>query len=126
GQTVLLRQYARKVDAALRGVLAGRDTPLILAATEPLGPIFRNLSSYPALLSGDISQSPDRMTDAELAGAARPILDEHYKAQIKDANALYETRSGARRATTDIGEAARAATNGAIEFLMADIDHIEP
>jgi hypothetical protein len=123
GQTVLLRQYARKVDAALRGVLAGRDTPLILAATEPLGPIFRNLSSYPALLSRGISESPDRATDTELASAARPILDEYYKAQINEANALYDARSGVRRATTDIGEAARAATNGAIEFLMVDIDH---
>ncbi|AHB47890.1 hypothetical protein W911_05055 [Hyphomicrobium nitrativorans NL23] len=125
GQTVLLRQYARKVDAALR-VLAGRDTPLILAATEPLGPIFRNLNSYPALLSGGISESPDRMTDAELASAARPVLDGYYKAQIKDANALYEARSSVRRATTDLGEAARAATNGAIEFLMVDIDHTVP
>ncbi|WP_072394037.1 hypothetical protein [Hyphomicrobium sp. CS1GBMeth3] len=126
GQTVLLRQYARKVDAALRGVLSGRDTPLILAATEPLGPIFRNLNSYPGILREAISDSPDRLTDAELASAARPILDAHYKAQIDGAKALYGARSGDRRATTDIGEAARAATNGAIELLMVDIDQITP
>lgn len=124
GQTVLLRKYARKVDAALRGVLGGRDTPLILAATEPLAPIFRNLNSYPTLLSEGISESPDRSTEAELASAARPILDDHYKARIDEARALFETRSNDRRATTDIGEAARAATNGAIELLMVDIDHV--
>lgn len=45
GQTVLLRQYARQVDAALRPILGGRETPLILAATEPLGPIFRAVST---------------------------------------------------------------------------------
>jgi hypothetical protein len=126
GQTVLLRQYARKVDAALRGVLGGRDIPLILAATDPLGPIFRGLNSYPALLSEGITISPDRLSDEELASAARPVLDGHYNAQIHAAKELFHARSGARRATMDIGEVARAATNGAIEFLLVDIDHILP
>ena len=126
GQNVLLRQYARKVDAALRGVLAGRDTPLILAATEPLGPIFRNLNSYPALLASGIVESPDRMSDAELANAARPILDGHYRARIEEANALYRARASTHRATCDIAGAARAATQGAIELLLVDIDHIVP
>ena len=126
GQTVLLRQYARKVDAALRDVLAGRDTPMILAATQPLAPIFRSLCNYPALLAEGISESPDRRTEAELASAARSILDAHYKAQVEEAKALFEARSSDRRATTDIGETARAATNGAVEFLMVDIDHVVP
>ena len=49
GQKVLLRQYARQVDAALRPVLAGRDAPLILAATEPLASIFRSVATAPGL-----------------------------------------------------------------------------
>jgi hypothetical protein len=126
GQTVLLRQFARKVDAALRGILAGRDIPLILAATDPLGPIFRGLNSYPALLSEGISASPDRLSEEELAVAARPVLDGYYKAQIHAAKELFNDRSGQRRATQDIGEAARAATNGAIELLLVDIDQILP
>jgi hypothetical protein len=126
GQTVLLRQYARKVDAALRGVLAGRDVPLILAATDPLGSIFRGLNSYPALLSEGISVSPDRLSEQELASAARPVLDGYYKALIDEAKELFRARSGERRATQDIGEAARAATNGAIELLLVDIDQIIP
>ncbi len=126
GQIVLLRQFARKVDAALRGILAGRDIPLILAATDPLGPIFRGLNSYPALLSEGISTSPDRLSEEELAVAARPVLDGYYKAQIHAAKELFQDRSGQRRATLDLGEAARAATNGAIELLFVDIDRLLP
>ncbi|MDQ6435601.1 hypothetical protein RB623_16200 [Mesorhizobium sp. LHD-90] len=122
GQTVLLRQFARKVDAAIRTVLAGRSTPLIVAATEPLGPIFRSLCSYPALLGQGIAGSPDRLTELELATEARSLLDIFYREQIDDVKALYEARFNSRRATTDIVEAARAATNGAIESLMVDID----
>ena len=126
GQKVLLRQYAQQVDAALRGVLSGRETPLILAATEPLGPIFRAANSYPALEVEGISTSPDHLSDHELANASRTILDRVYAKEVEAANALFQTRLAQRRATIDIGEAARAATNGAIELLIVDIDHVIP
>jgi hypothetical protein len=126
GQTVLLRQYARQVDAALRPILGGRETPLILAATEPLGPIFRAVSTYPALASQGISTSPDRLSDSELANGARPVLDRLYADEVDAARALFQTRLGQRRATTDIGEAAHAATKGAVELLLVDIDHVMP
>jgi hypothetical protein len=126
GQKVLLRQFARQVDAALRGVLAGRETPLILAATEPLGPIFRAVNTYPALLADGVSASPDRMTDSEFAEAARTVLDGHYASEIEAAKALFQTRFGQHRATTDVGTAARAATFGAVELLLVDIDEVLP
>ncbi|BBK38974.1 hypothetical protein STAQ_40520 [Allostella sp. ATCC 35155] len=126
GQTVLLRQYARQVDACLRPVLAGRETPLILAATDPLGPIFRAVNSYPALTPEGIETSPDRLSDHELAGAARAILDRVYASEVDAAKRLFQTRLGQRRATTDIGEAASAATNGAVELLLVDIDGVIP
>lgn len=124
GQTVLLRQYARGVDACLRPVMAGRETPLILAATDPLGSIFRAVNSYPAVTPEGISISPDRLSEDELASAARTILDRVYAREIDTAKSLFQTRQGQRRATTDIGEAARAATNGAVEVLLVDIDRV--
>jgi hypothetical protein len=123
---LLLYKFARRVDAALRPVLAGRDTPLILAATDPLASIFRSLSTYPRLAVGGISASPDRISDAELAAAARPILDELHAAELNAARALFESRKGQGRATSDISDAARAATFGAIEQLMIDIDEVIP
>ena len=126
GQTVLLRQYARKVDAALRAVLSGRETPLILAATEPLGPIFRAVNNYPALLTEGVSASPDRMSAGELAEAARAVLDGFYAAEIEAATALFHERVGQHRATTDLRAAARAATFGAVELLLVDIDEVVP
>jgi len=122
GQTYLLRQYARQVDGALRHVLAGQELSLVLAATQPLDSIFRNLNSYPALLKPGIVTSPDRMSDGDLAAAARPILDQHYADEAAAAKAQFETRKGERRATTDLAEISRAATNGAVSLLMVDIE----
>lgn len=126
GKTILLRQYARKVDAALGHFMAGRSIPLILAATSPLAPIFRGICSQPNLLGEGIVASPDHMSDSELAEASRKILDHHYAKEVAAAKALYEARAGRDQATTDLSRAARAATFGAIELLLVDIDHTVP
>lgn len=123
GQKTRLAQYARKVDAALRPFLAGSDLPVILAATQPVEAIFRAVSSIQVLPQA-ISGSHDRTSDADLATAARPILDAYYEKQIADFRALFDTRKGQRRATTDISDAARAATFGNIEQLLIDIDNV--
>lgn len=126
GQNVRFQQYARQIDAALRPVLAGREMPLILAATGRLASIFAQVNSYAHLLEGTIADSPDRLTEAELAARARPILDAAYAKELADVRALYERRAGERRTTTDIADAARAATFGAIDTLLVDIDAVVP
>ncbi|MEX2643505.1 MAG: hypothetical protein WD270_08635, partial [Acetobacterales bacterium] len=126
GQNVRYRQYARQIDAALRPVLAGRDTPLILAGAGRLPSVYRSVNNYPNLLENGIEASPDRMSDAELAGAARPILDAAYQGEISQIKALFDARAGAGRATSDLSDAARAATYGAIEALLVDIDTVVP
>jgi hypothetical protein len=126
GQKSLLLKYLRKVDAALRPVLAGREVPLILAATEPLGPMFRAICSYSNLLADGISASPDSMTPSDLAAAARAVLDGHYAAQIAASAALFQEKIGAHRATTNLTAIARAASFGAIDTLLVDIDAVMP
>jgi len=126
GQNVRFRQYARRVDAALRPVLAGRETPLILAATGRLASVYRSVNSYPKLLPDGIENSPDRISDADLADAARPVLDAANAAELSALKALYEARAGDGRATCDLSDSARAATYGAIETLLVDIDTIVP
>lgn len=126
GQNVRFEQYVRQVDAALRPILAGRETPLILAATGRVAAIFRQINTYPHLLSEGIVDSPDRQTDAELVQRSRPVLDNVYAKELADIRALFERRAGEHRATSDISDAARAATFGAVQTLLMDIDSTVP
>src|SRR5690606_3267878 len=114
GQKVRLRQYARQIDNALRLVLAGRDTPLIFATIEPLEPIYRSVNTHPGLAGETISDSPDRISDADIAAAAWPILDRISAGQAEGIKALFDKRAGEGRATTHTSDAARAATYGAV------------
>ena len=89
GQKILLHKYARKIDQTVRGVLAGRETPLVLAAAEPLASIFRSVNAFEAAI----------------------VLFNELKP---------------RRATTDVSYAAHAATAGAIDQLLVDLDAVIP
>jgi predicted metalloprotease len=126
GQKVRLRQYARKVDHALRGVLTGLELPLILAATEPLASIYRSVCSYPHLVDTTLRGNPDERTDQQLAEEARAVLDDVYAretAAIRDRFALLESQG---RASADVATVARAATQGAVDTLLVDIDEKLP
>ena len=118
----LMTRYCRTVDQALRPVLAGQDIPLIVAATEPLASVYRAVSSYPHTAGTVIAGSADHTPDHELAAAARGVLDGIYAAEIADLAALYAERAKQGRAIGDVAQAARAATYGAIDTLIVDMD----
>jgi Bacterial archaeo-eukaryotic release factor family 11 len=122
GRKLRLKQYAHQVDRALVRKIGASDLPLILAATQPLESIFRATTHYPRLAPTNIEGNPDERSDAQLADAARKVLDLVYAKKIEDLKGLYELRAGHDRATTDLTRIARAATFGAIDVLMVDID----
>jgi hypothetical protein len=122
GQKVRLRQYARKVHDALRGFLAGREIPLILAAVQPLAAIYRSVNTYPHLGPEGIDGSPDNLSPAELGEKVRPVIDALHRQRLDAWRAEFDARTAQDRTTTDIAVAARAATAGAIASMLIDID----
>jgi hypothetical protein len=125
GQKVLLEEYVRRVDLALQAVLAGQVRPLILAAAEPIASMFRSITRYPRLVDEGIAGNPNRLTDAQIEDAALPILDRLYSRELQVVTALYDELKP-RRATTDVSYAAHAATAGAIDQLLVDLNSIIP
>jgi hypothetical protein len=122
----MLTRYARTVDRALRPLLAGDERPVIVAAVEPLASIYRSVSSYPHVAKAVIPGSADHTPDHVLAAAARDVLDGIYSEDIRVLRELYATRAAQGRATADIAQAARAATYGAVDTLVVDIETVVP
>ncbi len=126
GQKVRLAQYARIVDVAIHPILAGLDVPLILAASEPLASIYRSVNSYAGLIPEGVTNTDDRATNGDLAAAARPVLDRRYATELEGVRQTYDARAGSGRAYTELNDVARAATFGAIDTLLVDIDVCMP
>ncbi len=126
GQKHHLRQYCRRIDAALRGLLSGRSEPLILAATDPLLSIYRSINTYAHLADAAIETSPARIPAHDLGTEARRIVDQLNAASVAAFGRLYAERENEGRATTQIAQAARAATFGAVDTLLVDMDSVVP
>lgn len=126
GQRGRLATYCRIVDRALRSLLAGQHVPLFLVADSALGAIYRTVNSYTHLAPFGLDHSPDNMTDNEISQQTRGLLDRLYTQEIAGVREDFATRFNAGRATSDIAQAARAATMGAIATLMVDIDTTVP
>lgn len=126
GQKVRLRQYARKVDQALRGVLTGLELPLILAAARPLDDIYRSVNTYPHLVDTGIPGSPENSSDDDLAAAARTVLDEEYDRELSAIRDRFGLSFSRGLASSDVATVARAATQGAVGTLLVDIDEEMP
>lgn len=122
GRKVRLTQYARAVEQALRPTLKGSSLPLIVAAAEPILSIFRNVCTYDLLLDESIQGNAEETTDAQLAVAAREILDRLYEQELEELRELFRSRKNSERAVTDLSELVRAAAFGSINTLAVDMD----
>ncbi|MFN7054717.1 hypothetical protein [Hyphomonas sp.] len=126
GQRFRHLSYLRAIDSALRPVLSGRDTPLIVAAVNPLSHLYPHVNTYHRLAAQQIDVSPDNTKDAELARLAIPVLDAVYADELKVAAGTFEARAASGRTATDLTDVARAATLGAVDMLFADLDDARP
>lgn len=124
GETIHRRNYSRKIDAALRPLLAGRDIPLVLAAVDEFSTIYRSVNSYEHLAAETIKGNPDRLSAGELAELARVIMQRLHAARIGALTEQYRTREKQGRAGADLAQVARAAAQGAIDTLLVDIDSV--
>jgi hypothetical protein len=91
GPEVLLRQFARNIDKALRPLLTGSGIPLVLAAAEPLASVYRSVNTYTGLAEATIEGSPEAITDAELGERARTVLDGLYREELGAVDSMLGT-----------------------------------
>jgi hypothetical protein len=126
GQRVYMRMYARRIDSALRDLLGGRETPLILAATDPMESIYRSVNTYPHLAAKGLEGSPEKLSDAQLAERARVVLDGLHADELRSLHEEFSRRTGERRTMTDLSDIARAVTNGSVQTLFVDMDAVVP
>lgn len=110
------------VDAALRPVLRGSDLPLLVAAAEPMASIFRAVCHHPQLAPLAVPGSGDHTPDGEIETAARAVLDALHAAELRGLAGRHAMLANQGRATNDLAQAARAATFGAVDTLILDMD----
>lgn len=69
-----LERFVRRVDDGVLRLVADRNTPLVVAAAEPVLAAYHRLSRHPALVAGWLEGNPDRDDAATLHARALPLV----------------------------------------------------
>lgn len=115
-------RYARIAQDAVTARIP-RGAPLVLAASDDLEPAYRAVNTHGALLDTTIPVHPQALGDpARLAAEVRTILDDHHAAELARWREDFGTLRSDGRATSKLTDAARAATEAAVDTLAFDMD----
>jgi hypothetical protein len=121
GMKVLTGQYCRMIDRALRPILSGLNTPLILATVKELAAIYQAHNSYPHLMPTVITGNPEKRTERKLAEEARDIAARYSRKVVSERLRLVRDGANKDLSSTDLAQIARAAVRGQVGTLLIDV-----
>lgn len=125
GHKVLQTQFLREVEKAVRPVLSGSHTYLILATTKELQAIYRSLNHYDLLADEAIDGSTDGIDEESIKQAAIPLVKKLRQDRIERWVSHYKQRQSESRAVNDLSTIAKLATQGQISDLLVDADWVQ-
>lgn len=116
-KTRILRWF-HKVDDELMKLLAGEQSPLVLAGVDYYFPLYKSVSAYPHILDQGLPGNPEQLRPEELHAGAWPLVESVFAQGKKDAAARYHQLSATERTTTDLGQIVRAAFHGRVDTIF--------
>lgn len=114
-------RFFRRLDEGLRAYLAPEPVPLVLAGVDYLLPLYREASSYPHLVEGGVTGSPDRLTPEQLHAQAWALVEPHFRRALERAADKFAERVGTGLASAQLPEVLRAAREGRVEDLFVAV-----
>jgi hypothetical protein len=118
-RTAETARYFREVDAVLRARAAGTVAPpLLLAGDSPLLSLYRQASSYPALLDVALSGNAAEHPSETLHALAWMQLESELRAEESAAAAAYRRRAGTGRTAAEPDQVLEAALQGRVDTLL--------
>lgn len=113
-----LEAFLRAVDQGI-GHLIEAQSPLMLAGVEEITGLYRKVSKHGNLLGDSIGGNPDLEDPRQLHEKALPLLAPLLRQAFEEDAAAFQGAGGL--ATSDVGEAARAAHAGRVASVTVPV-----
>ncbi len=117
-----LDRYVRRVESVVSSALRGQSSPLVLAAVDEVLALYRRVNSYPHLLPGGVTGSPDHCSAEQLYGSAWPLVAENAPHPEQGVLREYRELHGTGRTADAIAEVVAAAADGQVGTLLISPD----
>jgi hypothetical protein len=115
-----IRRFFHYFNKGLGNVIEDREAPMVLVGVDYLLPIYRGINSYPGLIQGEVTGSPEGMSEKEMHRRAWELVKPVFEARRNDVLERFERLKGQQSdlVTTDLGTAVKAAVHGGVESLL--------
>jgi hypothetical protein len=113
-----LLNWFRMIDKELSKLLAGVQTPVVLAGVESLCSLYREASTYSHLVDKGISGNPEELKSEELHSQGYGLVEPVFMKAREDGAAQYRQLAGTGQTTTDVQEAVKEAYHGRLSLLF--------
>lgn len=117
-----MERLFRAVADGMRDVLRGQSSPLVLVGLEELAVTYRELSTYPHLMSEGVHHNSDGLSAAELHELAWPLVERRLQNERDEVIGQFRDLQGTGRVSSDLAAVARAASEGRVETLFVRAD----
>jgi hypothetical protein len=118
----LILQHFRRVDQALRELLAGDHAPVILAGVRYLQAIYHQANTHPQLVPAGIDGSPRDTSPDQLHRRAWALVEPLLRGHESAAATGYRALQGTGRTSDTPEEVLAAARQGRVETLFLRTD----
>lgn len=124
-------RFFQLVDSAVKRVLHGQRSPLVLACVGYLASLYQLANSYRHLSKGKVPGSPDRWSEDELREHAWTIIEPHVDESRKKAWRAFQEAREKGRASDELRSVVLGAELGRVDKLFLSRDderwgYVEP
>ena len=112
--------FFREINKGVNKTIEKKNAPLILACTDWLYPVYKEVNSYPNLYSKHLSGDPEYMPKSKLKDKAWSLLSDYYSARKREKLNFYNEISHTPKASHQISDIIPAATQGRIDTLFIE------
>ncbi|MGE4555521.1 MAG: hypothetical protein AB7D07_01740 [Desulfovibrionaceae bacterium] len=114
--------YFQQIDAGLAVILDRDHAPLILAGDSELTSIYRNVNTYPHLLSQTVPNGSPATTPEELQFRAQDVVRPFFQGQLQAALDEFHKKQGVGLTASGLAAVSQAAEHGRIATLFLQTD----
>ncbi len=118
----LIEDFLRQVNDGLMEMLHDEKPPLVLAGTEELVGIYREVNTYPFLYEQYVHGNPDEWDPVLLQEKAWEVIQPHFERQLEREKDLYKEAVAMERGSLQLSELLPAAQNGRLDVLFLQKD----
>jgi hypothetical protein len=115
-------EYFREIDKGLEKIVRKDGSPLVLAGTDYLLPLYRKANTYKNLVEEGVPGNPDRLSEKEIHNKSLLIMKEILDMPKKKSFDKYKALAGTGKTSDDLKVIVQASSQGRVESLFVKRD----